>query len=117
MKQPFLIALFLLLFISGDLYAQAPVISSFSPAKGDIGNTVIITGHNFNATQSVNIVNFDVTGALVTSATANQLTVKGPVGAICQPQSRVLQLDITAFKEEVYALHLSTNNLEKIIKK
>jgi hypothetical protein len=42
----------------GLAYAQRPTISNFSPASGNIGTTVTITGTNFNATADQNIVFF-----------------------------------------------------------
>jgi hypothetical protein len=59
-----------------------PLISftSFSPASGPIGTTVIITGVNFNATLSNNIVSFGAVKATVTAGTTSSLTVTVPAG-------------------------------------
>ncbi|MBX2956962.1 MAG: VCBS repeat-containing protein [Cyclobacteriaceae bacterium] len=62
-----------------------PTITSFSPLSGPIGTTVTITGTNFDATPSNNIVYFGATRATVTAATSTQLTVTVPTGATYQP--------------------------------
>ncbi len=62
-----------------------PTISSFTPAVGPIGTTVTITGTNFNATASANIVYFGAVKAAVTSASTTSLTVSVPAGATYQP--------------------------------
>jgi gliding motility-associated-like protein len=64
-----------------------PTITSFTPASGPIGTTVTITGTNFDTTPANNIVYFGATRAVVTAATATQLTVTVPVGATYQPIS------------------------------
>src|SRR5687768_15168145 len=61
------------LFLSQCLFSQ-PVISSFTPGSGPVGSTVIISGSNFNATASLNIVYFGATKAIVNNATLNSLT-------------------------------------------
>lgn len=61
-------------------YAPSPVISQFSPLKGNIGSSVTITGNNFNTTLSKNIVYFGAVKAAVQSATANTLVVTVPAG-------------------------------------
>src|SRR5665213_3029700 len=67
--------------------AQAPTITSFSPASGPVGTPVTITGTNFNATETGNIVFFGATMATVTAATTTSLTVTVPTGATYQPIS------------------------------
>src|SRR5665213_1862259 len=67
--------------------AQAPTITSFSPASGPVGTPVTITGTNFNATKTSNIVFFGATMATVTAATTTSLTVTVPTGATYQPIS------------------------------
>jgi hypothetical protein len=87
MAKRFAIFIFLYLLSLGKLWAQAPVISSFSPASGPVGTTVTIQGANFNTTTNSNIVYFGVTKGNVTVATANQLTVTVPAGSSYQPIS------------------------------
>lgn len=72
------------LVISCSLLGQ-PVISSFSPASGPVGTTVIISGNNFSTTPANNVVYFGAVRANVTTSTATSLTVVVPVGATYQP--------------------------------
>lgn len=65
--------------------AQTPVISGFSPAKGQVGSSVVITGSNFNPAPNGNVVYFGATRALVINATSTTLTVTVPVGATFKP--------------------------------
>jgi len=81
------IVLFLLVFTSLNTLAQAPVITSVSPASGPIGSMVVINGNKFNTTPSANIVSFGTNKANVTAATKNQLTVIVPGGSAYQPIS------------------------------
>jgi len=64
---------------------QAPTISSFAPSHGPAGTAVTITGTNFSAAPSGNIVFFGATQASVTSASPTMLSVQVPVGATYQP--------------------------------
>ncbi|WP_295673187.1 cadherin-like beta sandwich domain-containing protein [uncultured Mucilaginibacter sp.] len=68
-------------FLPGKLFAQAPVISTFSPIKGPVGTPVTITGTGFNTTAANNVVFFGATRATVTAASATGLTVTVPSGA------------------------------------
>ncbi len=61
---------------------SAPVISDFSPAKGAVGTTITITGLNFDSIPANNVVKFNGVTATVSQATATQLTVKVPAGAL-----------------------------------
>lgn len=70
--------------------SQAPVpptITSFAPASGPVGSSLTINGTNFSTEPGYNIVYFGATQAIVTAATANQLTVTVPTGATYQPIS------------------------------
>lgn len=67
--------------------AQAPVISSFSPANGQVGSIVTITGNGFNSTDANNIVFFGAVKGVVTDASTTQVKVMIPAGASCQPLS------------------------------
>jgi len=76
------IASLLFLFASVQtVFAQVPTITSISPRSGAIGSTVTITGTNFSATPSNNIVYFGSVRATVSSATTTQLRVTVPLGA------------------------------------
>ena len=83
-----LIRVTLLSFLMGMMFfvSQAqPVISSFTPTSGVVGSLVTITGSNFNATATSNIVYFGATKATVINATVSSLTVTVPTGATYQP--------------------------------
>jgi gliding motility-associated-like protein len=67
------------------LFAQTPIITSFSPANGPVGTTVTVSGTSFNATAVNNIVFFGATRATVTVASATSLTVSVPTGATYGP--------------------------------
>ncbi len=58
-----------------------PLIETFEPAQGILGNTVVINGSHFSATALDNVVQFNGIPALVQSATANKLTVVVPDSA------------------------------------
>ena len=64
-----------------------PTITSISPTSGKPGDSVIITGTNFDATPANNTVFFDPIKATVTAATTTQLTVTIPDGAGYGPVS------------------------------
>lgn len=72
---------------SGNVLAQLPAITSFTPASGAIGTAITLTGTNFNTTAANNIVYFGATKAMVSTATATQLVVTVPKGAAYQPIS------------------------------
>lgn len=60
--------------------SQAPVINGFTPATGQIGSTVTISGSNFNTTLANNLVYFGSIKASVSFASATSLTVIVPAG-------------------------------------
>jgi len=66
------------------LQAQ-PRINSFTPTSGPIGTTVTITGSNFGATPTDNIVYFGAVKANITSASATSMTVAVPIGTTYEP--------------------------------
>ena len=65
--------------------SNPPAITSFTPTSGPVGTTVTINGSNFSTNISNNIVKFGTVQAAVISATAAQLAVIVPAGAITQP--------------------------------
>lgn len=77
--------LLLLSLFHQQLQAQKPSISSFSPASGPIGTTIIINGTNFNTTPLNNKVFFGAVRAIVTAASTTSLEVTVPSGATYQP--------------------------------
>ncbi len=60
--------------------APAPTLTSIAPTQAVSGQSVVLTGTNFNTTNENNTVLFGSTEATVTAATANSLTVTVPTG-------------------------------------
>ncbi len=73
--------LFLTIFFSQKAFAQ-PTIGSISPTSASVGATVTIAGTNFNTTPANNIVFFGTVKATVTAASATNLSVTVPTGAV-----------------------------------
>ena len=91
------INLFALIICSLPIFAQvAPAISSFSPASGTIGTTVVITGTNFSVTPASNVVYFGAVKATVSAATSTSLNVTVPAGSTYQPIT-VTTRNLTAY--------------------
>ena len=86
-RYPSTFCTFLVLFTVKNVCAQKPIISSFSPIKGNIGSTVIISGSNFSATATNNFVYFGDVKATVLSATSSTITVVVPAGVSYKPIS------------------------------
>jgi len=61
-------------------YLMAPSITAINPTSGKAGAAVTITGVNFEAVASNNLVKFNGTSAVVTTATTTSLVVSAPVG-------------------------------------
>ena len=70
---------------AGLAVGQAPMIDSFSPASGPVGTPVTLSGANFSATPSNNIVYFGAVRAMVIGVNTNSLLVLAPAGATCEP--------------------------------
>lgn len=64
-----------------------PSISGFTPASGEVGTTVTITGINFGSTLASNAVTFNGTPATVTMYSQTTLTTSVPAGATSGPVS------------------------------
>lgn len=75
-----------LLLIGGHVSAQV-IITGISPAKGEVGSTVTISGSSFNTIPSNNVVWFGAAKATVTGGDALKLIVKVPPGATFSPLS------------------------------
>ncbi len=73
--------LFLLFFLLTQSVFAQPVINSFSPSSAKYGDTVIISGSNFSAVTSNNIVFFGAVKAQVITASLTSVSVKVPAGA------------------------------------
>ncbi|MEM6378839.1 MAG: IPT/TIG domain-containing protein [Bacteroidota bacterium] len=74
-----------LLATSQDDFITVPSIVSFTPEVGPPGTQVVITGANFSATPSDNIVNFNGVPAVVTASTAISITTSVPDGSLTGP--------------------------------
>jgi hypothetical protein len=66
-------------------WAQKPSIESFTPAAGEAGTLITLTGSNFSPVPGDNVVFFGTVRGEVTAATPTQLTVKVPRGAAHAP--------------------------------
>jgi hypothetical protein len=64
-----------------DNPVPAPSIASFAPTTGKVGDQVVITGSNFDASAGNNLVSFNGTQATISAAAATSLTVNVPTGA------------------------------------
>jgi hypothetical protein len=84
LKSSFSVLFYFLL--SSYLYAQ-PSVSSFSPTSGPVGTNVVINGANFSPVAADNIVYFGAVRAMVSTVTANSLTVTVPNSASYGPIS------------------------------
>jgi PKD repeat protein len=81
-----IIFLFITLCLSFDLlFAQAPIITSFTPASAKPGDTITIVGSGFNPITSNNIVFFGATRAMIVAVTGGILKALVPVGATYAP--------------------------------
>ena len=86
-------------------------ISSFSPASGPVGTSVVITGTGFNATPSNNIVFLGATMATVTAASIVSLTVTVPTGANFQYITVTnLLTNLTAFSAKPFIITTICNS-------
>jgi FG-GAP-like repeat/IPT/TIG domain/Secretion system C-terminal sorting domain len=77
--------LFAIVLLLPRLVFAQPVITAVSPLSGPVNTTVTITGGNFSASPSHNIVWFGSVKAPVTAATTRSLTVTVPAGGSYQP--------------------------------
>jgi YD repeat-containing protein len=67
--------------------AGSLAVLGFSPQAGTVGSAVLVYGQGFSATPASNAVKFNGKTAVVSAATANQLTVTVPTGATTGPVS------------------------------
>lgn len=68
-------------FLAGPL-SPPPVITAVTPAYGNIGTAITISGNNFGSGVAKNLVYFGTTKAMVTAATTTQISCIVPAGAI-----------------------------------
>ena len=67
--------------LNANTSSTTPTIANISPSTGAVGSSVVISGSNFDATLTNNIVTFNGVKATVTAATSTSLTVTVPSGA------------------------------------
>lgn len=72
---------FLMTGCSDDPIVKGPEITSITPTEGSVGSTVVITGKNFSAVESENIVTFNEVEASVIVASSTEIAVTVPEGA------------------------------------
>jgi large repetitive protein len=94
-------------FFHAGIIAQAPVISSFSPASAAVGNHVIITGTNFSNIALNNTVYFGSVKATVVAASSTSLTVSVPHGSLYQPISVTVD-SLTGFSRQPFITSFGT---------
>ncbi len=70
-----------------------PTLTSLSVTQQTIGDSITLTGTNFNPTDADNTVTFGSTEATITAATANSITVTVPDGIFGTVNVRVKNLD------------------------
>jgi hypothetical protein len=83
---------------------QVPTVSSFEPLQGTVGTVVKITGDNFSATPSENIVLINGINATITSSATNEIVFILPIGATTG--KLIVQ---TIFKQLSYTVTSSTD--------
>lgn len=86
-----------------------PVITSFSPASGEVTSIVTITGQNFYPDTTYDIVRFGAVKAVIISASATELKVKVPPGASYQPLS-VTTNGRTAYASKPFVVTFPSDN-------
>jgi hypothetical protein len=105
--------------VSQQAPVSPPMITSFSPASGSIGTTVVITGTNFSTTPASNTVKFaNNRTATVTASTATSLTVTIPASTVtgkitvttnCQTAISANDFTVTAPQPEINIKQNTTN--------
>jgi hypothetical protein len=80
MKKIIILLSFVLSILYNSAFSQ-PTITSFSPTVGAVGTTVTISGLNFNATPTNNLVYFGAVKTIPISGNSTTLTVNVPLGS------------------------------------
>jgi hypothetical protein len=78
-----------------------PIITSFSPGAGVLGSNVLITGANFSPVPANNLVYFGAVKAVITAASATNLTVTVPAGATYAPLTVTVN-GLTAYSDSPF---------------
>jgi hypothetical protein len=66
---------------------SSPIITSFSPQRGNIGSTIVLDGYHFNKDLTKNIVKFGEVNASIINGTDERLEVSVPSGFANEPIS------------------------------
>jgi len=119
-KSPFMrkkILLFAIPLVAGLMYLQSctkteqvalklPTIDSFTPTSGLPGSTVTITGTNFDATATNNLVTIGGLQATVTDGSATSLTATVPASAVTGTSAKitVTALGLTAVSADNFSV-------------
>jgi streptogramin lyase len=82
-------AVYFLFFLAIKVFAQAPVVYSFSPMSGKIGAEVTILGANFDSEDQNNVVRFGAVRAKVKQSSTTKIVVSVPIQASNEPISVV----------------------------
>ena len=80
---------------------NVPVITSFNRQSGAVGTVVNIYGLNFDPTPGNNVVYFGAVQAVVTGASATNLTVTVPAGATFAPLTETVN-GLTAYASQPF---------------
>ena len=89
---------------------NVPVITSFSPVLGNVGTVVNVNGLNFSSTPNDNIVYVGAVQAVVSAASATNLTVTVPAGATYGPITETVN-GLVAYSSGVFEPTFSGNGL------
>lgn len=100
-------------FVASALTYSEPYINSFTPISGNVGNTVTISGINFNTTPGNNFVSFNGIPATVVSATTTSLTVVVPQNATTGEISVAVGCGLVASTNDFTVTALGINNFNE----
>lgn len=90
--------------LGGFIYLPVPSITSFTPLSAAAGTSISITGTGFNSTAALNTVWFGGAKGIVTTATANFITVTVPAGAKNAPIT-VTADGLTGYSQRQFTLN------------
>lgn len=80
-----------------------PIITSFTPASGAVGTSVVISGQHFDPIPSNNIVYFGAVKAAVSASTDSTIFVTVPAGATYQPLT-VTVSNVTGYSNKPFTV-------------
>lgn len=88
-----------------------PAITGFSPVSGAVGETVVLTGANFDPIATNNVVKFNGVNAVVTSGTITSISTIVPAGATTGTITLSIG-DITATSPVNFVVTIVTGDIE-----